>query len=344
MRNFPPFHLGQPVPPELYIDRAEELRQIEWALATKRHVLVYGQRRIGKTSTLRKIHRVLEESNSNRKEKTFEAYLHYFMESYADLLALFKHLVLDICVAVLVQQYGVELPLIEAHQPKDLKDSIVRERRVLLDIYQALKSNRTISLADTSKAGLEFYAVGTKEATETTQFKDITPDHHDLQQMLDVILSILKKSKYTSVVLFIDDINGNLERLLSKEGTQLLQILSEKSVIIVASVFEQLLQKPVQNLAFLDTVRLGGFKSSNDVRELLAVYTAPPHYDGPRVEFSDEIIELIWKTTNGHPQFVQEVCYRCFDEALSSGLSSVSREMVYKHSLELIRRSPQLYN
>ncbi len=87
-----------------------------------------------------------------------------------------------------------------------------------------------------------------------------------------------------------------------------------------------------------------GFKSKDDVKELLAVYTNPLHYYGQQIVFSDKIIDIIWTITKGHPQFVQEVCYACYLEGLEAGISNVSEEVVYKTAFEIIQRSPpELY-
>lgn len=345
MNKLPPFHFVNPVPPELYVNRLYELDTIIKTLTLfRRHILVSGPRRIGKTSTLRKVYSILQETDEDKRSgKIFGVYSGYLLDYHEDLLGFFKGLILDLCSAVLDKQYGIELPILEAIDSRDLKDSLVKERETLLDIYQALKSDRTVSLTETSKLGVEFYAVGTKEASESTQFGRLSPDYRDLLKILDKILSILKKKNYDSVVLFLDDINGNLKHLLSKEGTQLLQLLAEKQVTLVASIWEITLTKVkalVHNERFVDNIKLAPFARVEILRELLRLYTSPPYYSGPQIAFSDEIIELIWKVTNGYPQFIQEICYQCYAESLDLGITDVSKEMVYKAALEITRRSP----
>ncbi len=153
--SMPPFRLGPPVPPELYIDRKEELRHIERALIARRHILIYGRRRIGKTSTLMKVRNILELTNKdNKNQKVFEAYLGYFTDRHGNLLDLFRHLVLDICYEILKREYDIDLPLLEVYDTKGVKDTTVKERNTLLTISQALQSNRTVSITETSKLGV----------------------------------------------------------------------------------------------------------------------------------------------------------------------------------------------
>lgn len=70
MNKLPPFHLGNPVPPELYVNRLYELDTIIRTLTLfRRHILVSGPRRIGKTSTLRKVYTILQETDEGVNDK-----------------------------------------------------------------------------------------------------------------------------------------------------------------------------------------------------------------------------------------------------------------------------------
>lgn len=344
LHSLPPFALGLPVKPELYIDRVKELKQIDWSLTSHRHVLISGPRRIGKTSTLIKQYHVISEFNSWATQKIFVARRYYFIESRKSLLDLFRGLVLDVCREVLEQVFAIDMLALKAHQLRDLKDSVSNDKRILLEIYEILKSDRSVSVTKGNKYGFEVYAVGTKENSETVEYNNLSPDYVDLQSMLDKVLYELKEREFKSAVLFIDDINGNLDLLLTKEGTQLLQVLAEKGVIIVASVWKEILAtKQLDNLSFIDIVELGPFKNSKDIKELLYLYTNPTQFDGKRLDFPDYVIDLIWELTHGHPQFIQEVCYRCYEEGYKLRVDEVSAEIVYKVAFEVFRKSADLY-
>lgn len=340
----PPFALGTPVKPDLFINRVEELRQIDWSLTSNRHILIAGPRRIGKTSTLIKQYHLINEFNSWAAQKIFVARRYYFIESRKNLLDLFRGLVLDICRETLEQVFGLDMIALKAHQIRDLKDSVSNDRRTLLEIYEVLKSDRSITVTKGNKYGVEAYAVGTKESSETVAYDNLSPDYIDLQSMLDKVLAELDEREYKSVILFIDDINGNLDLLLSKEGTQLLQVLAEKRISIVATVWKEILAtRKLDNLAFVDIVELGPFKSSKDIKELLELYTGTVHFSGKVLSFSDSVIDLILDLTHGHPQFIQEICYRCYEEGYRLKIKDVTAEIVYKVAFEAFRKSADLY-
>jgi len=176
---------------------------------------------------------------------------------------------------------------------------------------------------------------------EHKRVDDFEPNCYDLYKIVDAIMLMAQQREYTKLVLFIDNINRNLGCLVSEEGEQILRFLSEKNIVIVASAREDDYKKLYRDTSCLAPVKIGGFDSSDDVIELLELYTNPPLYNEPKLNFPREVINLIWEITDGYPSPVQEIFYRCYLESSMLGLTEVSKEMVEKIVLD---RSKYLFS
>jgi len=332
----PPFQLGNPVPPELFINRKKELETIDWAISANRHILIYGPRRIGKTSTLSKIKKLYE-------GQYFIIHIRYFIESHNQLSDLFKHIVTDICRAVLEKVFSIRIPSINTLKLKDLKQDLSGDLNLLINLYQSLKTNRTITLNSTNKIGVKALATADKEQKSSIKYDNLLFDFEDMQSILIDILEIINKNGYDQTLLFIDDINGNLEFLLSKEGTQLLQFLSESGLLMILTAWDNSVKNCQMPISFLETLSFSGFSHIENVKDLIELYTKPPVYNGNYLTFTNDLIELIWKITLGHPQFIQELAFRCYRMAQWNDSTVVTKEMIYEHALDLIRRNASVY-
>jgi len=336
-KTCPPFQLGNPVPPELFINRKKELESIDWAISANRHVLIYGPRRIGKTSTLSKIKQIHE-------NQYFIIHIRYFIESHNHLSELFKHIVSDICRAVLEKIFALRIPSINTIKLKDLKQDLSGDLGLMVNLYQALKTNRSITLNNASKIGVKALASAEKEEKTSVKFDNLIFDFEDMQSILIDILEIIHKHGYQKILLFIDDINGNLNFLLSKEGSQLLQFLSESGLLMILTAWDHTVKNNYQMpVSFLETLSFSGFSRIDTVNDLIELYTTPPVYNGKQVAFTNDMIELIWNITLGHPQFIQELAFRCYRMVHRNHSANITKEMIYENALDLIRRNASVY-
>jgi len=90
----------------------------------------------------------------------------------------------------------------------------------------------------------------------------------------------------------------------------------------------------------LETLSFSGFSRIDTVSDLIELYTTPPVYNGKQVAFTNDMIELIWNITLGHPQ---ELAFRCYRMTHWNHSAIISKEMIYEHALDLIRRNASVY-
>lgn len=334
----PRFYLGTTVPPDLVIDRTDELQQAKEALIDREcNVLVLGKRKTGKTSFVGKLGRELEREHV----LVVRVNMLPFADNPATVL---REILLLLCYEIgehVFKKNAPTLLLSLGEKPPGLDSEYGR-------FFQIYRLVRFMSASQTKHfsigAGLNSPAVGKLEISKAKEERiDIDKlEASEFIKLVHELMDICHRAGYSSVVVIVDEAN-QLAVQVSKEILQTyFEIFRERQILFVFVADSSLADyRPV--LELFDTVcTIGPFMSSADVTDLLRLYFLGQLGSDYGDSFNDNSIGHIYALSKGNPYLVQLLCSAALDEALRRGILPVNESDVVTAWAKILGKERQL--
>lgn len=335
-----PFNPGTPVAPALFVNREVELRQLEhWRQSGTAHILVVGERGIGKTSLVRNAFQQGKADAANTLT-LFRTMYPFYGRGFD---AFFSDLLLEICNSIWQQLLGKQYSeLLE--EPSPLSRGGSSEEALVRKIHR-IATARTLTTRRSSdrhagaKAVLE---AGVSVTSESGQTRDSLRPFEFLE-LIGELQGLLNQHDRSRILVVADEFNylpvGQNEEFFHI----LFETLRSKSIqfALVGFMVEP---QGLPGLAnFIESiVRLGPFDIQATQQLFRVAHDRFAANGGkPSITFGQDTIEVIHALTKGHPLWIQRTAGDCYRLAVERGQESVSAQLAATvHSrLELERRN-----
>lgn len=325
----PSFVAGTPVDPRLFVGREKQISQVIASLSKSENMnmVVYGPRRVGKTSFLHKIRSIIQEQGT----KTLFVDLDLQGQELTDFLPmLFLQTVLTAWKEIFDGSYG-EL-LSASRKPPSAAENINKKKKSLFDFYRLLKNTSTkIGIQKQSDIGAALGLTAKHSEIQDVEFQQ-TP--LGVSELLFSLNDFIKTSlpDYNRILVLTDEASRLPKALGIETLNRYLELLSDyKFQFIFAGV-------PSYEKSFLDLsvlcpckLQLGCFDSIESVRDLIQLtlddfyrcdyvkkaFSDKYKYEKIAVSFAKDTHSKIFELAGGHPLKIQQLCNESIAYALS---------------------------
>lgn len=319
-----PFICGPPVFGDNFINRDNIILKINNLFKSSiGNILIFGIRRIGKTSLC------LHLSKSVSKDRSIlVGYLSTEIIPRLEPELFIQHILLEIISVTALSLFSKKY----SDLLFDLQSSCLLEKDYgrLLRIFELVRSaERTSEKSFKKDLGISWLMKGGVEQNRTNQSSINELKSFEALLLMQEIIDILKCNDINKFVLIIDEANkltlqANewiIREILSLFSFDGLQFCFVTTPDIVESV-------PEVDELFKNKVEIGPFENSGLIKLLIKQYQLKNKDEDSKINFSDDAIDLIWKSTKGVPLFVQLLCSKCFDRASSNTNFNIDKDNV----------------
>jgi serine/threonine protein kinase len=295
--DVPCFHFGSVVPPPFFIDREQELAEAKRILAGCHSFLIVGNRRSGKTSFCNKL---IHDLMARPANKLLATHLDLQFCPKLTIETFLEHTLLNMIGEIARWVFGCKYddlfrPDPTAGHPGLQQDAVFDS---FVNIFRLI-THRTHTRDNVEPAPLR--------PQEFVHFHNALRD-------------IVRARGWSNFVVFFDEANRlprdfSVDLLISNE-----QALSLAGVISVYVASPEMADsfRPLRE-SFGRELRLGPFRSIEDMRRLLARYYFD---DAGKVEdlpAAGDALQLLWDTSRGEPYLIQLLAERSFSAGHDQG-------------------------
>lgn len=333
------FHAGPYVPPQLLVNRTQELQiSKETLLELRGNLLVVGKRRIGKTSLIKKLQDELRKEQVLCVEQNLIAY----DQNPSNFL---REILLLLCYEIgekVFHKTASELLYSLISNPKTPKGDEER-------FYRIYKLARGLSLARTSESSAEArinlppVGGGAGKGEKFQVQVDIgTLWPSEFISLSQELMNICYRAGYKSIVVIADEANKLAAQTSKDILRSYFEVFSSRQIQFVFVADISLIDyRPIEDI-FERTLKLGVFKDISSVHELLGRYFKAQLGLDYRSAFSNDSIERIWELSGGHPYLIQVLCKYALDEACVRRRDIVSGDDVQAGWRRAIEEEPNI--
>jgi AAA+ ATPase superfamily predicted ATPase len=302
----PKFHVREIVPPELLVDRTEELQAIkDEMIRRKGNVLLVGKRGMGKTSL---VHKAMHEME---RERIMCVYIDLTIFFGREVDTFLEEVLLRICYEVGEKIFGKSTSalLLDLGQERSALKGKYAHFMSIFELARAKPLSQ--QFGRTANVGVTLPGIGAGITGTEERVVALTPlKSFEFINLVEELREICRGAKYERIIVFADEAN----RLAIQTSSDILQsyldVFSSKQIqFLFVTNPEVLLHSPGVARAFARTIHLGPFRSIADVKTLLERYysieSQQPEIFTP---FSEEAIAKIWELSKGNPFLVQLLC------------------------------------
>jgi len=330
-----PFIAGPPVSGKYFIDRTSSIDRIIALLESSQgNILIFGKRRVGKTSLCLKL---LDESQ--RIPKTLVAYMS--MEANYDRTpeqftqAVILHIISKISSKLFSKKYS-DL-LMDLGKPKALS----KEYKRLLRIFELVRSSdRKIGYSKKANLGASSIVSAGIAESESSDLNIGSLSSFELMALLEETVEFLREKKIDKFVLLVDEANKFTLRANTKIIRENLSLFSAKGLQFCFVTTPEVIGSVTEaDELFQEKVEVGAFEDKDVVKTLIEKYRSLGQLnEKDQIRFSQEAIDAIWKVSKGFPYPIQFLCSKSFTKAKqeNNGIVSISHvlDVVSEHNLE----------
>lgn len=333
----PKFHVREIVPPELLINRVEELRKVKEGLLRKGSVLLVGKRGVGKTSMIYKAMHEME------REGVLCVYMDLTIYFDRNPDTFLEEVLLRICYAIGQKIFGKTYSELISQLGQE-PDALGGNYKRFFRIFEIVRARALARQNEQSReVGLSTLVGAHLQSTESKSVT-ITPLlSFEFLGMVRELREICRDSKFTQIVVFADEAN----RLAIQTSSDILRSFfdvfsSEEVQFLFVTNPDALVLAPGIDRAFDRKVEIGPFHDISDLKALLEKYYNQGNKRSSSVviPFTEESIRKIWELSKGNPSLVQLLCDGALDVA---GLrEEVTPDDVVQAWLTELRNNPHM--
>lgn len=316
-----PFHCGPWVPPDFFVGRHEELAHAEQLIRTGQNFVVVGPPRAGKTSFCRKL-------MSDIIRKTPESYLLSYMNleqgSQMSIEAFMEHTILCIVGEVARQVFGCRYSDLLRKNPAEGYPSLEGEI-----LFQRFVNIFRLLARFTHRRG---------------QPRGRSIVMHEFVSFTSELLEITKERQFQRFVIFYDEAN-RLPRDISLELLNNIGEALSQTGLIGAYAASPELATSCDKLPglFGNHIRLGPFRSEEDMLRLIARYYFNREDRWTELPISKQANSYLWGVSSGRPYPIQLLAEAMFGIARRAGASRIDLEHVTKAYDDAVKDRPEAF-
>jgi AAA+ ATPase superfamily predicted ATPase len=321
-----PFTAGAPVSGEFFIDRESVVNEIINLInSSYGNILIYGKRRVGKTSLCLKL---LEECESMKN--TLASYM--TMEANYDRTAnqFTQAVILKIISSISFNLYKKKYSDLLIDLGKS--DKTDGDYQQLLKIFELVRSeNRKSAINEKSNIGFSSIIKAGIEINEgvNTSIEGLTS--YELLELLTELVEFLNKKKIRKFILFVDEANKLAIEMNTRIIRENLSLFSAKGLQFCFVTTPEIIESVYEaNELFQDKIELKGFENPNVIESLIEKYQELGNAN--KINFSKEAIDAIWKLSKGFPYIIQILCRDSAEKAIKENCHTVT----VAHILEIV--------
>ncbi|WP_420630070.1 hypothetical protein [Candidatus Leptofilum sp.] len=323
-------YLGHVVSEDKLVDRIYELDElVKTITSNKGNVLLAGERRIGKSSLVRKAQALLE----MKKVLTIRIDIRGYDENPEGFLEEILHI---LC-------YEIALKIFDK-TPTDMLLALTEDKastfkskdfKKLFEIFKLLRvSNKTNVKNSSAQAGVNFLTIGNAEANKSKQQSFAIGELTDYEfiHIAQELISICQKSGFRTVTVIADEANHLAVKANKEFLRHYLEVFTERKVLFVFVTDISLIDyKPFKDI-FDVTIKLTPFRNISDLNELLEKYVGADYNQ----IYPEIIVKEVWARGKGHPYISQILFHNSLEEALKQNKYTVEIDDILRAWSELL--------